>query len=76
VERGSDPSHRSVVNLALTPAGQNLVSPVEHWRQAELARIIGRLTPRDRTLITTTLHQLTDAAGQGYGLALDPSVPM
>ena len=76
VARSSDPRHRSVVNLTLTPVGRNLVSQVEHWRQAELARIIGRLAPGDRTVITTTLRQLMDAAGEGYGVALDPSVPM
>lgn len=76
VARGSDPRNRSVVTLELTLVGQDLVSQVEDWRQAELARIIGRLTPRDRTLVATTMRQLVDAAGEGYGLALDPPVPL
>jgi len=76
VARGSDPRNRSVVTLELTLVGQDLVSQVEDWRQAELARIIGRLTPRDRTLVATTMRQLIDAAGEGYGLALDPPVPL
>lgn len=76
VARGSDPRNRSVVTLELTLVGQDLVSQVGDWRQAELARIIGRLTPRDRTLVTTTMRQLIDAAGEGYGLALDPPVPL
>ncbi len=76
VTRGSDPGHRSVVTLQLTPEGKHLVAQVESWRQAELTRIISRLTPRDRILVTTTLRQIVDAAGEGYGLALDPSVPV
>jgi DNA-binding MarR family transcriptional regulator len=65
VTRGSDPGHRSVVTLQLTPGGKQLVNRVEGWRQAELTRIVSQLTPRDRTLVTTTLRQVVKAAGEG-----------
>ena len=76
VTRGRDPRHRSVVTLQLTPDGKHLVNQVESWRQAELTRIMSQITPRDRTLVTTTLRQVVDAAGEGYGLALDPPLPL
>ena len=75
VTRGRDPGHRSVVTLRLTPDGKHLVNQVESWRQAELARIMSQITPRRRTLVTTTLRQLVDAAGEGYGLALGRPLP-
>jgi DNA-binding MarR family transcriptional regulator len=76
VVRGRDPHHRSVVTLELTPEGGQLVNQVEGWRQAELTRIMGKLTPGDRILVIRTLRQVVDAAGEGYGLAVDPSVPL
>jgi DNA-binding MarR family transcriptional regulator len=76
VTRGSDPSHRSVVTLQLTPGGRQLVNRVEGWRQAELTRIVSQLTPHDRALVTTTLRQVVNAAGEGYGLALGPPLPL
>ena len=76
VTRGGEPRHRSVVTLELTPAGQRLVNQVEDWRRAELTRILGKLTTGDRTHLTMMLHHLVDAAGEGYGLTLDPSVPL
>ena len=73
VARGSEPGNRSVVTLELTPDGQKLVSQVEDWRQAELTRIMGKLTARDRGRMTTMLRQLMEAAGEGYGVAFDPA---
>jgi DNA-binding MarR family transcriptional regulator len=76
VTRGRDPGHRSVVTLQLTPDGAHLVNQVGSWRQAELTRIMSRLPPGDRTLATTTLRQVVAAAEEGYGLALDPPLPL
>lgn len=75
VTRGSDPGHRSVVTLQLTPEGKHLVNQVDSWRQAELTRIMSQLSPRDRGLVTTTLRQVVNAAGEGYGLALGRPLP-
>ncbi len=76
VTRGGDPRHRGVVTLELTPVGQQLVNQVEDWRRAELTRIAGKLTADERTHLTMTLRHLVDAAGEGYGLTLDPPVPL
>lgn len=76
VTRGRDPRHRSVVTLQLTSDGKHLVNQVESWRRTALTRMMRQLTPRDRTLATTTLRQLVEAAGEGYGLALDPPLPL
>ena len=46
VARGSDPRHRSVVTLELTPSGERLVSAVSQWRQRELSRIVAGLPAR------------------------------
>ncbi len=76
VARGSDPRHRSVVTLELTPSGQGLVSAVSRWRQRELSRIVAALPPATRAGLTSVLGQLVTAAGEGYGLAAEPVVPL
>lgn len=76
VTRGSDPRHRSVVTLELTPSGQRLVSAVAHWRQRELSRIVAGLPPATRAQLTSVLGQLTAAAGEGYGVAAEPVSPL
>ncbi len=76
VARGSDPRHRSVVTLELTPSGQGLVSVVSGWRQRELSRIVAALPPAARGQITGILGQLVTAAGEGYGVAAGPAIPL
>ena len=76
VERGSDPRHRSVVTLELTSSGQSLVSAVSGWRQRELSRIVAALPPATRAQLTSVLGQLVTAAGEGYGLAAAPVIPL
>jgi DNA-binding MarR family transcriptional regulator len=76
VARGSDPRHRSVVTLDLTPSGQRLVSAVSGWRQRELSRIVASLPPATRAELVSLLDQLVTAAGEGYGLAAAPVVPL
>ena len=76
VERGSDPRHRSVVTLRLTSSGQDLVSTVSGWRHRELSRIVGALPPATRDQLTSVLGQLVTAAGEGYGLAAGPVIPL
>jgi len=76
VARGSDPRHRSVVTLELTPSGQRLVSVVSVWRQRELSRIVAALPPAARSQLTGILGQLVAAAGEGYGLAAGPVIPV
>jgi DNA-binding MarR family transcriptional regulator len=69
VARGSDPRHRSVVTLELTPSGEGLVSAVSQWRQRELSRIVAGLPPATRTQLTSVLGELDASAGEGYGIA-------
>lgn len=76
VARGSDPRHRSVVTLELTPSGQRLVSAVAQWRQRELSRIVAGLPPATRAQLTSVLGQLTAAAGEGYGVAAGTFSPV
>jgi DNA-binding MarR family transcriptional regulator len=72
VVRGSDPRHRSVVTLELTPSGQRLVSAVSQWRQRELSRIVAGLSPATRAQLTSVLGQLVVSAGTGYGEPVSP----
>lgn len=76
VARGSDPRHRSVVTLALTPSGGRLVAAVSQWRQRELSRIVAGLPPAARAQLTTVLGQLVASAGDGYGIAAEPISPV
>jgi DNA-binding MarR family transcriptional regulator len=76
VARGSDPRHRSVVTLELTPSGEHLVTAVAQWRQQELSRIVAGLPPAARTQLTSVLDQLVASAGEGYGVAAQPVSPV
>jgi DNA-binding MarR family transcriptional regulator len=76
VARGSDPRHRSVVTLELTPSGERLVSAVSQWRQRELSRIVAGLPPATRAQLTSVLSQLVSSAGEGYGEAAEPVSPV
>jgi DNA-binding MarR family transcriptional regulator len=76
VTRGSDPGHRGVVLLDLTTSGRDLVITADTWRWQELARIMARLSPADRTAVTSALGLLIEAAGDGYGLPARGRVPL
>jgi DNA-binding MarR family transcriptional regulator len=76
VARGTDPRHRGVVTLELTPGGKELVAAADAWRQQELARIMARLAPGDRTTVTAALGLLVSAAGQDYGITAYHPVPL
>ncbi|MDX6338517.1 MAG: hypothetical protein QOG05_5857 [Streptosporangiaceae bacterium] len=76
VVRGSDPRHRSVVTLELTPSGQRLVTAVSGWRQRELGRIVATLPPAIQVQLTSVLGGLVMAAGEGYGLTAEPVLPL
>ena len=76
VARGSDPRHRSVVTLELTPSGERLVSAVSQWRQRELSRIVAGLPPATRAQLTSVLGQLVTSAGEGYGEIAEPVSPV
>ena len=75
VVRGSDPANRSVVTLALTASGQDMVARVAAWRREELTRILGQLAPADRAIASTGLRAFVAAAGEGYGIVTG-QVPM
>ena len=76
VKRGSEPGHRGVVTLELTPAGQDLVARVDEWRRAELLQILDRLAVADREAAARGLRLLVDAAGEEYGSVHHSPVPM
>jgi DNA-binding MarR family transcriptional regulator len=76
VARGSDPRHRSVVTLELTPSGKGLVSAVSQWRQRELGRIVAGLPPAARTQLSSVLGELVASAGEGYGVGAEPVSPV
>jgi DNA-binding MarR family transcriptional regulator len=76
VARGSDPAHRSVVTLELTPSGRQLVAAVSAVRDQELRRLLDLLPPGCRSVITQALRQLVAAAGEGYGVAAPREMPL
>jgi DNA-binding MarR family transcriptional regulator len=76
VTRGSEPGHRGVVTLELTGTGQLLVDRVVAWRQQELAQMLERLPPADRSRVTAALRQLVAVAGDGYGAVSRTLVPV
>ncbi len=76
VGRGTDPRHRGVVTLALTPSGRDLVAAADAWRRRELAQVMARLTPAEQAAVTTALGLLVRAAGDDYGLTAHRPVPL
>jgi DNA-binding MarR family transcriptional regulator len=76
VARGTDPRHRGVVTLALTPSGQDLVAAADVWRRRELAQIMARLRPAEQAAVTAALGLLVRAAGDDYGLTEHRPVPL
>ena len=76
VIRGSDPAHRSVVTLEITTSGQELVAQVTAARERELGRLLDSLPPDRRAAIIAALRQLVQAAGDGYGVPAERTVPL
>ncbi len=76
VVRGSDPRHRGVVTLELTPSGRGLVAKADTWRRRELARIMARLSPAEQAAVTMALSLLVRAAGDDYGVTAPSPVPV
>ena len=72
VARGADPRHRGVVTLELTASGRDLVAAADAWRRQELARIMARLSPPQRSAVTDALGLLVGAAGDDYGITANP----
>ena len=76
VSRGTDPRHRGVVTLELTPSGRELAAAADAWRRRELAQLMARLTPAEQETVTTALGLLVRAAGDDYGLTAHRPVPL
>ncbi|MGD0560893.1 MAG: MarR family transcriptional regulator [Streptosporangiaceae bacterium] len=76
VTRGSDPGHRGVVTLDLTPDGRDLTERAAAWRRHELARIMARLPGPDRAAVTDALGLLVAAAGDDYGVTALSPIPL
>jgi DNA-binding MarR family transcriptional regulator len=76
VARGTDPRHRGMVTLELTPSGRDLVAAAASWRRQELARIMARLSPAQQAVVTVALGLLVGAAGDDYGITAHRPVPL
>ena len=76
VARGTDPRHRGMVTLELTPSGRDLVAAADAWRRQELARIMARLSPAQQAVVTVALGLLVGAAGDDYGVTTLRPVPV
>lgn len=76
VMRGGDPRHRGVVTLELTASGRELVAAADAWRRQELARIMDRLTAKERASVRAAMHLLVSAAGDDYGVTAHRPVPL
>ncbi len=76
VIRGSDPAHRSVVTLEITPSGQGLVAVVAAARERELGRLLDRCRRTAARRSPSALRQLVQAAGDGYGVPAGRTAPL
>lgn len=67
VERRSDALDRRVVRVRLTPAGDHVYEAVAARRRAHHARLLGELTPEQRTALSAAvpaLARLAELAGR------------
>jgi DNA-binding MarR family transcriptional regulator len=76
VVRGTDPLHRSVVTLELSPQGRNLVDQVLEWRRRELIRILERIEPARRAATAQGLTDFHQVVGDTYTSDLPGPVPL
>jgi len=63
VSREINPESRREVLLRLTPAGQLIVDQVTVHRDHEIAAIVARMPPQQRTGLVTALRAFSDAGG-------------
>jgi DNA-binding MarR family transcriptional regulator len=76
VLRGSDPRHRSVVTLGLTPLGRRVVDHALGRRQRELERILSRLSPELRATTVSGLQAFHQVVSEEYTADLRGPVPL
>ena len=60
--RGADPHNRSVVTVAVTESGREVVAHVLHRRHAALAELLDRLPPTQRRRAARAARELVTAA--------------
>jgi DNA-binding MarR family transcriptional regulator len=60
--RGTDPHNRSVVTVALTEAGRQVVAHVLERRHAALGALLGQLSPAQRRRAANAARELVGAA--------------
>jgi DNA-binding MarR family transcriptional regulator len=64
VQRRRISADRRGVRISLTPAGRALVEEVTRRRRVEIAQILRRMPPAERTSALTALRVFADAAGE------------
>lgn len=63
-ERHTNPDNRRETVLSVTPEGSSLVADVTMRRREEIAAIVERLAPRQRTALVEALTAFTVAGGE------------
>jgi DNA-binding MarR family transcriptional regulator len=64
VVRAPSAESRRVVVVSLSRAGQSLIRSVTTKRRAEIDRVMGRLTAKQRAAVTRAFSQFAEAAGE------------
>jgi DNA-binding MarR family transcriptional regulator len=65
--RRRDPANRSVVVLAPTEAGTEVVRGVLRRRREALGAVVARVPATERPALASALHALREAAGSDFG---------
>lgn len=74
--RGSDPSNRSVVTLALTDRGRKLVRQVNTRRRRELSKVLDRLDPAERAACASALRSFHELLADDDADDLNRPIPL
>ncbi|WP_078970122.1 MarR family transcriptional regulator [Streptomyces natalensis] len=64
VDRKPNPTNRREIFISLTDAGRRVVHEATERRRAEIARIVGTMSPDQRAGLVATLQAFTEAGGE------------
>jgi DNA-binding MarR family transcriptional regulator len=76
VARGTDPRNRSIVTLAVTPDGLDLVARVVERRHELLAAVLGRMDPAERTAAAQLARRFARLSENAVALGVTGPLPL
>lgn len=76
VQRGDDPSSRSIVTVELTAVGRHLVATVLEHRHELLGEILDRMSPADHAAAVHAAREFAGLSGDAIAVSESGPVPL